>query len=131
MCDDLQNAISAQEQLGADTTKGAMMLIKAAAASIKKSNNALQKHIAESDVKLTKIEQKVDSQLTKIEQKVADLAKSFEDYKLDATKYQLIVEVCRALFGSVKQTIITFVIFSVIMGLVHMSEIIELLKAAL
>lgn len=131
MCDDLQTAIHTQEELGTDTTKGAMMLIKAAAASIKKSNNALEKHIADSDVKLTKIEQKVDSQLTKIDQKVDDLARAFEDYKMDATKYQLIVEVCRALFGSVKQTIITFVIFSVIMGLVNMSEIIELLKAAL
>lgn len=131
MCDDLQTAIHTQEELGTDTTKGAMMLIKAAATSIKKSQTALQKHIAESEEKMTRIEQKVDVKLSKIDKKVDDLTKSFEAYKMDATKYQLIVEVCRALFGSVKRTVLTFVVFGVLMGFVHMSEILDLLKAML
>lgn len=118
MCDDLNNAIEIQEQLGADTTKGAMMLMKAAAKSISKVSKAMNEHIKESDTKLNALSADVRK-----------LTEAFEAYKLDATRYQLIVEICKALFGTTKRSVMTLVYFGIIVGLVHMQDLIELLKA--
>lgn len=117
MCDDLVNAIETHEALGTTMDKGAMMLMKAAAKSISKVSKAMNEHIKESEEKLNHISDEVRS-----------LRKSFDDYKMDATKYRLIVEVFKALFGSAKRSIMTLVYVGVLFGLVNMKDVIELLK---
>ena len=121
MCDDLSNALELQEQLGSDTTKGAVMLFKAAAKSMNKLSNQIKEHIEDSD----KRDIKINARLDKIDERLERIEKKSED----ATKWQLVVQICQALFGDIKRCIITLIWFSLILGAVHFSELIELLKA--
>lgn len=118
MCEDLDRAMEIQTELGgADTTKGAIMLFKAAATSMNKLSKKVDAHVKESD--------KWRSELVK---EIKELKESFEEYKTDATKYRLIVEIFKALFGSTKRSILTLVWLGVLMGLVHFKDVVELLK---
>lgn len=47
----------------------------------------------------------------------------------DADRYRLLVDIWRALFGSIKKTIVTFIIFGVIIGLVNIKDVIEVLRS--
>lgn len=118
MCEDLDRAMEIQTELGgADTTKGAIMLFKAAATSMNKLSKKVDAHVKESD--------KWRSEVVK---EIKELKEAFEEYRMDATKYRLIVEVFKALFGTPKRSILTLVWFAVIIGLVHLKDVIELLK---
>lgn len=117
MCKDLEAAMEIQKELGGDTTKGAVLLFKAAAKSMEKITHKMDDHIKEADKRWKTVETKLEN-----------LQKSFNDYMTDATKYRLIVEVFKALFGTTKRSVLTLVWFAVIMGLVHIKDILELLK---
>jgi hypothetical protein len=117
MCDDLKNALELQKELGnTDTTKGAIMLFKAAASSMAKMSNAIKEHIDEADEKWESVAQDLK-----------ELKKSFEEYKTDAAKYRLIVEIFKALFGTTRKSIITLIYFAFIMGAIHIKDIVPLL----
>ena len=119
MCEELKAALELQKELGnVDTTKGAIMLFKAAANSMTKMSAVMKEHIEEADRKWDKLAADI-----------RDLKASFEEYKTDATKYRLIVELIKALFGTTKRSILTLVWFAVLVGVVHLKDIIELLKA--
>lgn len=121
MCNDLNNAMELQEQLGSDTTKGAIMLFKAAAKSMNKLSDQIKEHIAESDRR----DAQINARLDKIDDRLERIEKKSED----ATKWQLVVQIFKALFGDMKHCIMTTVWFGLILGAVHFSEFIELLKA--
>ena len=121
MCDDLSNALELQEQLGSDTTKGAVMLFKAAAKSMNKLSNQIKEHIVESD----KRDIKINARLDKIDERLERIEKKSED----ATKWQLVVQICQALFGDIKRTITTFRMSGVLLGLVHFKDILDIIKA--
>ena len=121
MCDDLNNAMELQEQLGSDTTKGAVMLFRAAAKSMNKLSSQVKEHIAEADRR----DVQINARLDKIDERLERIEKKSED----ATKWQLIVQICQALFGDIKRCVLTTVWFALILGAVHFSEIIELMKA--
>lgn len=117
MCEDLKNALELQKELGnTDTTKGAIMLFKAAASSMAKMSNAIKEHIDEADEKWESVAQDLK-----------ELKKSFEEYKTDAAKYRLIVEIFKALFGTTRKSIITLIYFAFIMGAIHIKDIVPLL----
>ena len=117
MCRDLDTAMELQKELGgADTTKGAIMLFKAAAKSMNKLSEKIETHIKEADERWTTVDNKLET-----------LQKSFDEYMTDATKYRLIVEIFKALFGTTKRSILTLAWFGVIMGLVHLKDVIEIL----
>lgn len=118
MCNELEQAIEMQEQLGTDTTKGAMMLMKAAAKSITKLSAQLKEHIAKDEQNTREIVAELKA--------VKDTLKS---YQTDATKWQLIVMLCDHLFGNVKRSLVTLVYIAIIFGLANLKDIIELLKA--
>lgn len=118
MCDELQKAIELQSEYNVDTTKGATLLAKAALRSMIKQNENFIKHCEESD-----------RRWGVLAQDIKDLKASFEEYKMDATKYRLIVELTKALFGTTKRSILTLVWFAVLVGVVHLKDIIDLLKA--
>lgn len=119
MCKDLDAALEMQKELGgADTTKGAIMLFKAAAKSMNKLSEKIETHIKEADERWTTVDNKLET-----------LQKSFDEYMTDATKYRLIVEIFKALFGTAKRSILTLCWLAVILGLAHLKDIIELLKA--
>lgn len=118
MCDELQKAIELQSEYNVDTTKGATLLAKATLRSMVKMNENFIKHCGESD-----------RRWGVLAQDIKDLKASFEEYKMDATKYRLIVELIKALFGTTKRSILTLVWFAVLVGVVHLKDIIELLKA--
>lgn len=121
MCDDLANAIEMNKEAGLETTKGAELLFKAAAKSMNKISNQIKEHIIESD----KRDAQINARLDRIDEKLKRIEKKSED----ATKWQLVVQICKALFGDVKRCILTTVWFSLILGAAHFSEIIDLLKA--
>jgi phage-related protein len=117
MCEDLKAALELQRELGtADTTKGAVMLFKAAATSMSKMSAAMTEHIKEADAKWEGIKQEI-----------RELKESFEEYKTDAAKYRLIVEIFKALFGTTKRSIITLLYFAFIMGAIHIKDILPFL----
>lgn len=121
MCDDLVNAIEMNKKAGLETTKGAELLFKAAAKSMNKISNQIKEHIIESD----KRDAKINARLDKIDEKLKRIEKKSED----ATKWQLVVQICKVLFGDMKHCIMTTIWFGLILGAVHFSELIELLKA--
>ena len=47
----------------------------------------------------------------------------------DADRYRLIVDVWRALFGTTKKTIMTFIMFGLVIGFVNIKDVIELLRS--
>lgn len=121
MCKDLNDAMELQEQFGSDTTKGAIMLFRAAAKSMNKLSEQIKEHIADSDRR----DAQINARLDKIDDRLERIEKKSED----ATKWQLVVQICQALFGDIKRCIMTTVWFCLILGAVHFSELIELLKA--
>lgn len=117
MCEELKTALELQKELGtADTTKGAIMLFKAAANSMTKMSAVMKEHIEEADKKWDKLASDIQ-----------DLKASFEEYKTDAAKYRLIVEIFKALFGTTKKSIITLIYFAFIMGAIHLKDILPIL----
>lgn len=127
MCDELENALETQEALGAGMSKGASLAFKAAIKSMRKQGDELKKmaedfkrHVDESEKKLRTLSEDVKA-----------IKKTVESFQADATKWQLVIQICQALFGDVKRCILTTVWVALILGAVHFSEIIELLKAML
>lgn len=118
MCNELEQAIEMQEQLGTDTTKGAMMLMKAAAKSITKLSAQLKEHIVKDEQNTAQIIAELQS-----------LRESLQQYQQDATKWQVIVMLCQRLFGNTRRCIITLVYISIVFGLANFSDIVEMLKA--
>ena len=119
MCEELKAALELQKELGnVDTTKGAIMLFKAAANSMAKMSAAMKEHIEEADKKWDKLAADIQ-----------DLKASFEEYKTDATKYRLIVEIFKALFGTTKRSIMTLIYFAFIMGAIHLKDILPILTS--
>lgn len=117
MCEDLKAALELQKELGnVDTTKGAIMLFKAVATSMAKMNSAWNAHIKDSD-----------QRLNSMAQDIKDLKVAFEEYKTDAAKYRLIVEIFKALFGTTKRSIMTLIYFAFIMGAIHLKDILPIL----
>jgi hypothetical protein len=118
MCKDLDMAMEVQKELGgADTTKGAIMLFKAAAKSMNKLSEKMDTHITEADNRWKMVDEKLEN-----------LQKSFDEYKTDAAKYRLIVELIKALFGTTKRSIVTLVWFGVLFGIFHLRDLLEVLK---
>lgn len=117
MCEELKAALELQKELGnVDTTKGAIMLFKAVSTSMAKMNSAWNTHIKDSD-----------QRLNSMAQDIKDLKAAFEEYKTDAAKYRLIVEIFKALFGTTKRSIMTLIYFAFIMGAIHLKDILPIL----
>lgn len=77
----------------------------------------------ESDVAAIKTEQAVQGG------KLDMLIKEVRAAQNDADRYRLLVDIWRALFGSTKKTILTFLIIGVIIGFVNIKDVIELLRS--
>ena len=119
MCEELKAALELQKELGnVDTTKGAIMLFKAAANSMTKMSAVMKEHIEEAGKKWDKLAADIQ-----------DLKASFEEYKTDAAKYRLIVEIFKALFGTTKRSIMTMIYFAFIMGAIHLKDILPILTS--
>lgn len=132
MCDELETALEAQETLGADTTKGASLLFKAALKSMRKQGAEMKQiaedfkhHVQESDKKLAALSNDFSSMKDMMEGIKEDVKK----FQLDATKWQLVVQLLNALFGTVKRFICTLIVFVLLTGLAHFQDLIDLLKA--
>lgn len=117
MCDDLTKAMEISKEYGGKIPKGVEVLFKAAAQSVDKMNNTVKKYMSG-----------VDERLDRMENDIRALTASFEEYKTDATKYRLIVELAKAMFGTTRRAVMTLVWFAVFVGLVHIKDVIELLK---
>ena len=118
MCKDLDVAMEVQKELGgADTTKGAIMLFKAAAKSMNKLSEKMDAHITEADNRWKLVDEKLEH-----------LQKSFDEYRTDAAKYRLIVELIKALFGTTKRSLVTLMWFGGVFGLLHFKDILDILK---
>lgn len=125
MCKDLESAIEAQETLGSDTTKGALLLTKATLKSIKQQSAAMEKMAK--DFK-THCEESGE-QMSAMQADIKTIKEIVHSFSADATKWQLIVQICKTLFGDTKRCILTTVWVALILGAVHFKDIIELLKA--
>lgn len=117
MCDDLENVLEIQEQTGTDASKGALALFRTTAKTIKKVVDKFEKHVATSEQKLSEMAGDIK-----------ELRTAFDDYKVDAVKYRLVIDVFKALFGTTKKAVLTLVYMAVILGLANIKDIIELLK---
>lgn len=117
MCDELEKALEIQTEYEVDTTKGATLLAKAALKSMRKMNEMFVAHQKEAEERWRAVDDKLEN-----------LQKSFDEYRMDATKYRLIVELIKALFGTPKKSVLTLVWFGVIIGMVHIKDMLELLK---
>ena len=117
MCDDLENAMQLQETAGLDMTKGAKMAFLATAKSLRKLSQQFKEHI------------EADKQRTQdILDKITGLADKIAKDREDATRYRLVIDVFKALFGTTQKTILTLIYLTVILGLTNIKDIIELLK---
>lgn len=125
MCDELETALEAHQTLVGEADKGTLLLVKASLKTFKKQGAEMKqiaadfkRHVEESEVKL--------NALTADVKVIKDTMASFQ---ADATKWQMVIQVLKALFGDSKRCVITLMYLAVILGAVHFSEIIELLKA--
>lgn len=125
MCDDLEHAIELQEEMGSDTTKGAMMLLKAAAKSIARVSAQLKDHILE-DKKNT---EELANRMTALETTVREFKDAFEKYQTDAVKWQVVVGLLNWLFGTAKRTFVTILTFGIVFGAIHIKDVIEVMRA--
>lgn len=125
MCADLEEAIKLQEEIGSDTTKGAMMLLKAAAKSIARVSAELKAHIEE-DKKNTEV---LASRMATLEATVREFKVAFEKYQTDAVKWQVVVGLLNWLFGSAKRTFVTVLTFGIVLGAIHIKDVVEVIRA--
>lgn len=125
MCDDLEQAIELQEKIGSDTTKGAMMLLKAAAKSIARVSTQLKAHIEE-DKKNTEM---LAGRMATLEATVREFKVAFEKYQTDAVKWQVVVGLLNWLFGSAKRTFVTVLTFGIVFGVIHINDVVEVIRA--
>lgn len=125
MCDDLEQAIELQEEIGSDTTKGAMMLLKAAAKSIARVSTQLKAHIEE-DKKNTEM---LAGRMATLEATVREFKVAFEKYQTDAVKWQVVVGLLNWLFGSAKRTFVTVLTFGIVFGVIHINDVVEVIRA--
>ena len=125
MCDDLEQAIELQEEIGSDTTKGAMMLLKAAAKSIARVSTQLKAHIEE-DKKNTEM---LAGRMATLEATVREFKVAFEKYQTDAVKWQVVVGLLNWLFGSAKRTFVTILTFGIVFGVIHIKDVVEVIRA--
>lgn len=125
MCDDLEHAIELQEEIGSDTTKGAMMLLKAAAKSIARVSTQLKDHIAE-DKKNAEV---LAERMAALEATVREFKVAFEKYQTDAVKWQVVVGLLNWLFGSAKRTFVTILTFGIVFGVIHIKDVVEVIRA--
>lgn len=77
----------------------------------------------EADVSAIKTEQAVQGG------KLDMLIKEVRAAQNDADRYRLLVDIWRALFGSVKKTILTFLIVGIIIGFVNIRDVLDLLRS--
>lgn len=77
----------------------------------------------ESDVSDIKTEQAVQGG------KLDMLIKEVRAAQNDADRYRLLVDIWRALFGSVKKTVLTFLIVGIIIGFVNIRDVLDLLRS--
>lgn len=132
MCDDLSDAMALQKDLDIPERQKAMMLIRACKNSIDKLQKKFVAHVADANSKL----EKLSDEQNELRQILKEHGKTLQEIKEaqaaaahDATKWQLVVQICKALFGDMKHCVMTTVWFALILGAVHFSELIELLKA--
>jgi hypothetical protein len=125
MCDDLEHAIELQEEIGSDTTKGAMMLLKTAAKSIARVSTQLKAHIEE-DKKNTEM---LAGRMATLEATVREFKVAFEKYQTDAVKWQVVVGLLNWLFGSAKRTFVTILTFGIVFGVIHINDVVEVIRA--
>ena len=125
MCADLEQAIELQEKIGSDTTKGAMMLLKAAAKSIARVSAELKAHIEE-DKKNTEM---LASRMVTLEATIREFKVAFEKYQTDAVKWQVVVGLLNWLFGSAKRTFVTILTFGIVFGVIHIKDVVEVIHA--
>ena len=125
MCADLEEAIKLQEEIGSDTTKGAMMLLKAAAKSIARVSAELKAHMEE-DKKNTEM---LASRMATLEATVREFKVAFEKYQTDAVKWQVVVGLLNWLFGSAKRTFVTILTFGIVFGAIHINDVVEVIRA--
>lgn len=125
MCADLEEAIKLQEEIGSDTTKGAMMLLKAAAKSIARVSAELKAHIEE-DKKNTEM---LASRMATLEATIREFKVAFEKYQTDAVKWQVVVGLLNWLFGSAKRTFVTILTFGIVFGAIHINDVVEVIRA--
>lgn len=79
--------------------------------------------VLKTDVASIKTEQAVQGN------KLDMLIKAVQSNQEDANRYRLLVDIWRALFGSTKKTVLTFLIFGIIVGFVNIKDVIELLRS--
>ena len=117
MCDDLENAMQLQETAGLNMTKGAKMAFLATAKSLRKLSQQFKEHI---DAEKQRTQDILD--------KITGLSDKIDKDREDATRYRLVIDVFKALFGTTQKTILTLIYLTVILGLTNIKDIIELLK---
>ena len=125
MCADLEEAIKLQEEIGSDTTKRAMMLLKAAAKSIARVSAELKAHIEE-DKKNTEV---LASRMATLEATIREFKVAFEKYQTDAVKWQVVVGLLNWLFGSAKRTFVTILTFGIVFGAIHINDVVQVIRA--
>lgn len=132
MCNDLNDAIELQKDLDIPEGQKAMMLIRACKNSIDKLNKKFVAHVADANSRLEQIsdEQKEIRHLVVAQnEKIETMTKAIQEANADAARYRLLVEICKAMFGNIKRTVITFVIIGVLLGLVHFKDVLDIVKA--
>lgn len=134
MCNDLNEAMELQKDLDIPEGQKAMMLIRACKNSIDKLQKKFVAHVADANNRLVEISDE-QKELRRILKEHSEALKEIIEAQAsaaqDATRWQLIVQICKALFGDMKHCVMTTVWFGLILGAVHFSELIELLKAML
>lgn len=131
MCNDLNDVINYQKDLNIPEKEKAMMLIRACKNSIDKLNKKFVAHVADANSRLEQISEEskdIRQILYAQSEKLEKVQKALEESNKDATRWQLIVQICKTLFGDMKRSILTTIWIGLLMGMVHFSDIIELLR---
>ena len=101
------------------------MLLKAAAKSIARVSTQLKAHIEE-DKKNTEM---LAGRMATLEATVREFKVAFEKYQTDAVKWQVVVGLLNWLFGSAKRTFVTILTFGIVFGVIHIKDVVEVIRA--
>lgn len=126
MCGSLESAIEAQEEVGG-ATKGAIMLAKNAVKDIKKLSEKIDSNVEFNKKEFELLNRRHETLASEMKE-VKEAINSVRGYVEDASKYRLVSEIFKALFGSTKKTVCTLVFVSVIFGLVNLKDILEIVN---
>lgn len=146
MCvDEINSAIEFQKELGADTSKGAIALMKVVAKVLDRVNQKIDRQAkfctdkwqevqsSNEELRSEMVQFKAESMADRqsLREDIAELKSEVLKSLEKASKWKALTDMLTACFGTIQDTIKTLLIIGFFVGAVHFKDIIDLVKMIL